>query len=946
MTYKPFKPLQLNRRPSENEKPTQSNNGPSEPPAKKRRISNDSDPGATTSSAAQYAALPKPAPKPGKTFLAHRAPLKTLNNGKSAEPAAKEYSGIESYYTVLWRKPTAKKHKTWDGDGVLSITYGYAHLQDIDGREMGKTMWKLPLFPGSTLSVAGKDVEIDAVLSKEDFMAGKPFLGGKPPEKKPAPAPFKKPTKAQKIKAEEAEKEEAPQKTINAASQQIKAKFKNPMNERRPSGEERLPPPAPKPRHNPDAPDALVMKRPKTVPKGRQVVDVVMDPFLARHLRDHQREGVSFMYECVMGMRESGEGAILADEMGLGKTLQTIALLWTLLKQNPIDGAGPVVKKALIVCPVSLIQNWRKEFRKWLGTDKVGVFVVDNDKKIRLTDFTKGKIYNVMIIGYEKLRTVQKELNEGDSIDIVIADEGHRLKTAQNKAAAAIRSLKTERRIVLSGTPLQNDLSEFFAMVDLVNPGLLGKYTTFKREFETPIVKARQPEATAKDTEKGEGRSEELARLTGQFILRRTADVIAKYLPPKTETILFCRPTPPQAALYRAVLESPIFAASLGSTETSLQLINVLKKICNSPALLTKQSSEDNSENTTNLLASLPQKLLKADNGASAKILVLNSLLHQLRGNTQEKIVLVSNYTSTLDILGNLLTSHGYNFLRLDGSTPANKRQALVDKFNKEKPDQCFAFLLSAKAGGTGLNLIGASRLVLFDVDWNPATDLQAMARIHRDGQKNHCFIYRFVVKGALDEKIYQRQVTKMGLADAVVDSKKSNQSFSKEELKALFTLDEDEGPPKTHELLNCVCEGKGNAPEKECLVEEDEEDMESSKKGFGTSMDDPAADDDSGDDEELPILGKLVSAATVNMEEQERKIKKLEAKEKKKARAKYGKDGEEETVALMKFLHIDVERVRNGEEEVEALVEDLVLMDCLKEEETRVAYMFAKTTS
>ncbi|QDS77723.1 hypothetical protein FKW77_004290 [Venturia effusa] len=946
MTYKPFKPLQLKRRPSENTNLTQSSNGSSDPPVKKRRISNDSDPGATATAAAQYAALPKPAQKPGKTFLAHRAPLKTLSNGKSAETAAKEYSGIESYYTVLWRKPTQKKHKTWDGDGVLSITYGYAHLQDIDGREMGKTIWKLPLFPGSTLSVGGKDVEIDAALSKEDFLAGKPFLGGKPPEKKPAPAPFKKPTKAQKTKEDEAEQDGIPQKTVNAASQQVKAKFKNPMNERRPPGEERMPPPAPKPRHNPDAPDALVMKRPKTVPKGKQIVDVVVDPFLARHLRDHQREGVKFMYECVMGMRESGEGAILADEMGLGKTLQTIALLWTLLKQGPIDGNAPVVKKALIVCPVTLIQNWRKEFRKWLGTDKVGVFVVDNDKKIRIKDFTKGRIYNVMIIGYEKLRTVQKELNEGDAIDIVIADEGHRLKTAQNKAAAAIRSLRTERRIVLSGTPLQNDLSEFFAMVDLVNPGLLGKYTTFKREFETPIIKARQPEATAKDTEKGEGRSEELARLTGQFILRRTADVIAKYLPPKTETILFCRPTPPQAALYRAVLESPMFAASMGSgsTEVSLQLINILKKICNSPALLTKQSPEDNSDSTSTLLASLPSKFLKVDNGASAKILVLNSLLHQLRNNTQEKIVLVSNYTSTLDILGNLLTSHGYNFLRLDGSTPASKRQVLVDKFNKEKPEQSFAFLLSAKAGGAGLNLIGASRLVLFDVDWNPATDLQAMARIHRDGQKHHCFIYRFVVKGALDEKIYQRQVTKMGLADAVVDSKKSNQTFSKEELKALFTLDEDDGPPKTHELLRCECEGKGNAPEKVCLSE-DGDDANIGKKGFGTSMGDPAADEDS-DDEELPILGKLVSAATVNMEEQERKIKKNEAKEKKKAKAKFGKETDEETAALMKFLHIDVERVRNGEEEVEALVEDLELLDCLKEQETRIAYVFAKTTS
>jgi DNA repair and recombination protein RAD54B len=844
------------------------------------------------------------------------------------------------------RKPTKKKNKTWDGDGVLSIRDGYAHLQDAeDGREIGKTMWKLPLFPGSTLSVGGKDVEIDAVLLKEDFLAGKPFLGGKLQEKEPAPPPFKRPTEVVKIRQEEAADRE-PENILNPASQHTKAKFRNPMMEQRPPGEERKPPPIPKPRHNPNAPGALVMKRPESVPRGRQVVDVVMDPLIGQHLREHQREGVQFMYECVMGMRESGEGAILADEMGLGKTLQTIALLWTLLKQNPIDGAGPVVKKALIVCPVTLVQNWRKEFRKWLGSDRLGVFVVDNDKNIRLRDFTKGRAYNVMIIGYEKLRKVQKELGEGMGIDIVIADEGHRLKTEKNKAAAAIRSLSTERRVILSGTPLQNDLSEFFAMVDLVNPGLLGKYNTFKREFENPIVKARQPEATEKDIEKGEGRSEELARLTGQFILRRTVDVIAQYLPPKTEAILFCKPTNAQADLYRSVLESPVFGAVLGSTEASLQLINVLKKVCNSPSLLTKQSSDESkpSENITNLLASIPPKLCKVDNGASAKLLVLDSLLHQLRINTEEKIVLVSNYTSTLDILGNLLSAAGHNFLRLDGSTPANKRQALVDKFNKETPEQCFAFLLSAKAGGAGLNLIGASRLVLFDVDWNPATDIQAMARIHRDGQKNHCFIYRFLVKGALDEKIYQRQVMKMGLADAVVDSKKTGQSFSKEELKALFTLEEGDGPPKTHELLGCACEGKGNAPEKELVLMEDEEE-DGGKKGFGTSMDDPAADEESND-ESLPEIGKLVSAADINLEEQERKIKEKAEKARKKAKAKYGKGDGQETAALMKFLHIDVERVRKGEEDVEALVEDTILLNCLKKENSRIAYVFAKTTS
>jgi DNA repair and recombination protein RAD54B len=803
---------------------------------------------------------------------------------------------------------------------------------------MGKTMWKAPLLPGSTLSVGGKDVEVDTVISKADFLAGRTFLGGKPPEKAAKMPAYVAPKLSQKAqiqadkKADKITEREAPMKKTEPTKSKA-PKFRNPLLGR-PDAPIKVEEKTPVPRHNPETPGALVMKRPKSVRKEKQIVDVVVDPLLSRHLREHQRQGVQFMYECVMSMRESGEGAILADEMGLGKTLQTIALIWTLLKQNPVYEDPPVVKKALIVCPVTLINNWKKEFRKWLGNDRIGVFVVD-DKKTRLTDFTMGKAYNVMIIGYEKFRLVQEDLKKGAPIDIVICDEGHRLKTAQNKAAMAIKSLNTERRIILSGTPLQNDLSEFYTMVEFVNPGLLGKYNTFKKEFETPMLKGRQPNASNTDIEKGEARSEELARLVGQFVLRRTSEVIAQYLPPKTETVLFCRPTTAQAALYRAVLESPTFSSIIGSSEASLQLINVLKKLCNSPSLLTKSTTEDGkpSANIAALLSSLPPGSLKTSPAASAKLQVLDSLLHQLHTTTKEKIVLVSNYTSTLDILGNLLSSLGYAFLRLDGSTPASKRQDLVDRFNNTPPSVCFAFLLSAKAGGAGINLIGASRLVLFDVDWNPATDLQAMARIHRDGQKKPCFIYRMLIKGALDEKIYQRQVTKSGLADAVVDSKKTGQSFTKEELRDLFTLDEGESC-KTHELLGCDCGGKGNAPALAAVVEQNPD----AGPTWGTSMDDLAADvdEDEDDEDDLPPVGTLMKASEVNMEEQERRIR--EGPRKTKGR-------KEEIQALMKFLHIDGESVRSGDEELESLIEDQLLLNCLKEEGSRIAYVFAKTT-
>jgi DNA repair and recombination protein RAD54B len=698
---------------------------------------------------------------------------------------------------------------------------------------------------------------------------------------------------------------------------------------------------APTPRHNPNAPGAVVMKRFRDCPKGKQIVDVVVDPFLAQHLRPHQKEGVKFLYECVMGLRDfNGQGAVLADEMGLGKTLQTIALLWTLLKQSPIHGSDGVIKKALIVCPVTLIANWKREFNKWLGNERIGVFVADGQKNVKLTDFTHGKSYSVMIIGYEKLRTVQDELKKGVGIDIVVADEGHRLKTAQNKSAQAIRSLNTERRVILSGTPIQNDLSEFFVMVDFVNPGLLSNYNTFKKEFEGPILKSRQPGALKKDLEKGSAREEELSSLTRQFILRRTAEILNDFLPPKTEYVLFCRPTQVQAEVYQHVLDSPIFGKVLGSSEASLQLITILKKVCNAPSLLTrKDEMVPSNPNVAHLLEIIPRELLqKSPVMASSKFRVLDRMLKHLSANTKEKIVLVSNYTATLDLLGAHLSSMNLPYLRLDGSTPSSKRQDLVDSFNKTPASRNFAFLLSAKSGGVGLNLIGASRLVLFDVDWNPATDLQAMARVHRDGQKHPVKIYRFLMAGGMDEKIYQRQVTKTGLADSVVDGKKNEASFSAEELRDLFRLDLN-AQCQTHDLLGCDCKGLGvhSQPEPEEVIEREDD----------KSVIIENSDEESDDDLPLHPAYTSVSATKSNIDAVEKRIAE-EAKAKRLKRAK-GK-----MQALMSYVHVDTSLFAGEAEDVfgyeydevkaaKNAICDEILVDVLKDERCKVGFVFAK---
>lgn len=926
MLNKPFKSPLLTRTPSATNPPPSASIDPSAPPNKKRRISQDSH------------------AQPSRTSIAPRKPLlHVVNPASTLNGPQSNGNGVEGYYTVLWRKPTNKKHKTWDGDALLCVSNGYAQLQETSGRSMGKTMWAKPLMPGSTLSVGGKEVEVDAMISKQDFLAGRHLLGtATPVSDEPAiPQPSHTVTTHQKQVRVEPTQVKAEVKPASTQSRLLTNKFKNPIlptnTMRKPSNVS-----VPQPRHDPDALGALVMKRPlpMDIPNGKQIVDVVVDPVLSKHLREHQRQGVHFLYECVMGYGAyNGRGVILADEMGLGKTLQTITLVWTLLKQNPIHEENPVVKKAIVVCPAGVVGNWRKEFRKWLGNERIGVFVADDSRK-RLTDFTRGKCYQVMIIGYERFLKSHEDIKKGRSIDLVVLDEGHKLKTAKSKSAQAIRNLGTDRIVMLSGTPFSNNLLEFHAVADLVNPGVLGKLNAFKREFEGPIVRGQQPDATAKDKEKGNARYAELDKLQKQFMLRRTAEILSKYLPPKTEHVLLCSPTATQAKVYRSVLASPAFSAALGSNENALQLINILKQVCNSPKLLSA-SKDNETPNPTiaAILEGIPSKLLSSP-GASAKFQVLDSLLHRIRTSTEEKVVIVSHYTSTLDILGSLLSALSYSFIRVDGSTPANKRQEMINKFNNSDASTCFAFLLSAKAGGVGINLIGASRLVLYDIDWNPAHDLQAMARIHRDGQKRPCKIYRLLTMGALDEKIYQRQLTKQGLADSVIDSKSSSSSFTREELRDLFTLNESDAC-QTHELICCPCNGRGNGGG---LVPADEDGL--SKDGA----------DDTTDDEELPDLPKLLRASQVNMEEQERKLK-----------APRGEQAK--LTALMQYAHVDtslisakaahaeVEEIPDADAEVveqeddldvdfEAMLDDEPLLDVIKESGSRVKFVFSKTTS
>ncbi|EMP42252.1 DNA repair and recombination protein RAD54B [Chelonia mydas] len=613
---------------------------------------------------------------------------------------------LAKYFSVVWCKASKKKHKKWEGDAVLIAKGKSVILNDMEGKDIGRgTGYKSKdlesLDEGQTLMIGGKEIEVMGVISAEDFNSGKCFQTGV-----------------------------GTSTTVPTASSQSTLKpFCSPFkNVCKPSTKENLLKESQnyKPRHDPNASNHQRMFNKAGLP----VVDVVVDPYLVNHLRPHQKEGIVFLYECVMGMRLSGRfGAILADEMGLGKTLQCISLVWTLLRQG-LYGCKPIIKQALIVTPGSLVKNWKKEFQKWLGSERIKVFTVDQDNKVE--EFINSPLHAVLIISYEMLLRTLDQIQTIE-FNLLICDEGHRLKNSSIKTATALVSLSCERRIILTGTPIQNDLQEFYALIEFVNPGILGSLSTYRKIYEEPIIRSREPSATKEEKELGEKRAAELTRLTGLFILRRTQEIINKFLPPKKESILFCRPTALQLELYRKLLSSRVVRSCLqGVLENSPHLICIgaLKKLCNHPCLLFKAIKEKECNPT-------------CDECEESNL-----------------------YEGLRDIFPQDYTSATFT------ETDSGKLQVLA-------------------------KLLAAIR-ELSPSESRSDMSLFAMSNIS------------FLKRGSIEEKIYQRQISKQGLSGAVVDLSKTSEHirFSIEELKNLFILHEDSSCV-THDLLECNCMGK-----------------------------------------------------------------------------------------------------------------------------------------
>jgi superfamily II DNA or RNA helicase len=466
-------------------------------------------------------------------------------------------------------------------------------------------------------------------------------------------------------------------------------------------------------------------------------------------LRPYQKEGVAWL----QFLRTNGFGGVLADEMGLGKTLQVLALLQILPRAERTP--------TLVVCPTSVVFNWVAEAGRF--TPDLRVLSLQGPRRREL--FAQIPHHDLIVTSYTLLRR-DTDLYAGLQFDTVILDEAQHIKNRQTQNAQAVKSIRSNHRLVLTGTPLENSVLDLWSIFDFLMPGYLGGAQDFRERYEQSITRDRSVESQNR-----------LARRLRPFLLRRLKREVAADLPEKIEQVSYCELNEDQRALYRQLLEAGrreiLTAVDANGLAKSRMLVLTtllrLRQICCDPRLLKLESSAPDASQAA---------------PSSGKTELFGELLEEVIDGGHRALVF-SQFTTMLGLLRDQLIADGIEYCYLDGST--KNRAEVVESFQRNS--KIPIFLISLKAGGTGLNLTGADTVIHFDPWWNPAVEAQATDRAHRIGQKRVVTSYKLITRDTVEEKILNLQTRKRALIQSIFGEEQLAEALSWEEIQELFAM-------------------------------------------------------------------------------------------------------------------------------------------------------------
>ncbi|KAM0867119.1 hypothetical protein ACQ4PT_042206 [Festuca glaucescens] len=544
-------------------------------------------------------------------------------------------------------------------------------------------------------------------------------------------------------------------------------------------------------------------------------------------LYPHQREGLKWLW--VLHCR--GTGGILGDDMGLGKTMQISAFLAGLFHSR-------LIKRVLVVAPKTLLTHWSKELAVVGLKHKIrdysapspkvrdselqyafkegGILMTTYDYVRNNFKLIRGDFYNGNVVGkYDKLIRGDfyddDEDEDGNLWDYVILDEGHIIKNPSTQRAKSLLEIPCVHRIVISGTPIQNNLKEMWALFYFCCPQVLGDKDEFKRRYESAIIRGNDKNATNREKHVGSTVAKDLRERIKPYFLRRmksevfvdTGSADDKKLSKKNELIVWLKLTACQRKLYEAFLNSDMVHSSMQGSP--LAAITILKKICDHPMVLTKKGAEGILEGMDGMLnnqdmgmvekmamnladMAYDDEALQVEEEISCKLLFIKSLLRKLLEEGHH-VLIFSQTRKMLNLIQEAILLEGYKFLRIDGTTKVSERERIVKDFQEGPGAQIF--LLTTQVGGLGLTLTKAARVIVVDPAWNPSTDNQSVDRAYRIGQTKDVIVYRLMTSGTIEEKIYKLQVFKGALFRTATEQKEQTRYFSKKDIQELFSLPE-----------------------------------------------------------------------------------------------------------------------------------------------------------